>query len=222
VYEQILKYWRDGRDKPAANEAYKGLMQLAANTNIKSNIVHHDVIDAMIRQPSSTATRPFAGNRLSKSITINAAGYDMGRNGYAYFDNDTANYYISTGGQRTAGNRGGAYRNDGVDIKAFADGSGNFVTHIEDGEWLQYTVNVAAKGVYNVNLKVACDTVGTKVSVLNGKDYLTHNIVLPNTSAAGKWQLVKVAKVRLDKGENKLRILANKGGFDLAEIQLGK
>ena len=68
---------------------------------------------------------------------IRAVDYDLGRNGIAYYDLDTANYRISTG-KPSMGNYGGMYRNDGVDIYQNASDPGNYyVGKIETGEWLQ-------------------------------------------------------------------------------------
>src|SRR5699024_6099513 len=134
-------YW-NGRSShaPDADNAYNGLMELAANTNIRANPVHRDVIDALIRQPFSAASVPFRQVMISsKDSVINAVDYDLGRNGVAYFDKDTGNY-SGSGGRRTVGNRGYSYRNDGVDI--FRDSINNelfYVGSLEEGEWMQYT-----------------------------------------------------------------------------------
>ncbi|RVU03161.1 carbohydrate-binding protein [Mucilaginibacter limnophilus] len=220
AYEQVQRYWRGEGLKPDAATAYKGLMQLAANTNIKTNIVHHDVIDAMLRQPSTKVTKPFAANRLNKSLTINAVDYDLGTNGYAYFDTDTADYHVSTG-KSTAGNKGGAYRNDGVDILKADDGGIYFVSDIEDGEWLQYTVDVLEKGNYSIKVKVAGNNEAA-VSALNGTTTIIKNVSLPVKDGSQKWQEVTLGKVTLNKGANHLRILADKGGFNLSQIIITK
>jgi hypothetical protein len=97
------------------------------------------VIDAMIRQPFSNETKPFRANNVSPGTVIQAVDYDLGANGHAYYDLDTANYRISTE-KETIGNRGRTYRNDGVDIyEDSSDKSNYYVGHFEDGEWLRYT-----------------------------------------------------------------------------------
>ena len=40
-------------------EAEKAFMNLAENTKIENSIIHYDLIDAMIRQPRSSETKPF-------------------------------------------------------------------------------------------------------------------------------------------------------------------
>ena len=72
---------------------------------------------------------------------VYAADYDLGRWGYAYHDKDSANYWVTTG-KRIAPNRGGEYRNDGVDIEQCRDSltNGFAVGYTESGEWMRYPV----------------------------------------------------------------------------------
>jgi hypothetical protein len=79
---------------------------------------------------------PFKQHRVSALTTIAAVDYDLGRNGVAYFDMDTADYRIA--GQRGAGNKGRVYRNDGVDIRRDSSAAESyFVSDMEKNEWLQ-------------------------------------------------------------------------------------
>src|SRR5690606_36778377 len=66
---------------------------------------------------------------------IEAENFDEGGPEIAYHDNDPAN-------------RGGAYRNEGVDIQSTTDTGGGFnLGWIEQpGEWLEYTIDVAVAG----------------------------------------------------------------------------
>ncbi|WP_242691517.1 cellulase family glycosylhydrolase [Desertivirga arenae] len=221
-YEQVLRYWSGNGNKPGESNAYSGLIELARYTNISTNRVHKDVIDAMIRQPFSADTRPYMANKLNGSLKINAVDYDLGRSGLAYADKDTANYHISTGA-RSAGNKGNVYRNDGVDIrKSAAAYESYYVSDIEDAEWLQYSVDVADEGTYSIKLRVASDNENAKISVLNGSNYLAKDLVIPKTGAAEKWDFIEMKKVKLGKGTNRLRIAAEKGGFNFSSIELTK
>ena len=74
----------------------KYLNDLIENLKIKNNIYHKDVIDAMFRQVHSTATFPFPSNFISANKVIQATGYDLGRNGYAYNDNGYCQLYVYT------------------------------------------------------------------------------------------------------------------------------
>ena len=156
-YMRLVNYWNGKAAKPPKeSDVYSGLLELAIYTNIRSNIVHKDVIDALFRQPFSNTAMPFKPNIINaKDSVINAVDYDLGRNNIAYFDKDTGNYYISSGG-RNAGNKGYTYRNDGVDIyKDSAQYESYYVGSIEDSEWIQYTIDVTEALLYKLKLNVA-------------------------------------------------------------------
>jgi endoglucanase len=220
-YERVVNYW-NGRGKvaaPTAEQARIGLMDLAAHSNIRYNAVCRDVIDALIRQPFNTKAIPFAKVKSNgNEWAINAVDYDLGRNGIAYYDKDTGNYRVSTG-RNSAGNRGRAYRNDGVDIYRDSLNTETFyVGNIEDGEWLQYTINVDRKGEHNFKIvATGSDTCNITVNV-NGKTAFD-NVAL----TAGKdWQTQTLGKLSLDKGTHVIRIRANKGGFNLKQLVLAR
>ena len=143
--------------------------------------------------------------------------YDLGRNGVAYFDNDTADYHVSTG-KRTSGNRGNTYRNDGVDIRMDSTAkNAYYVTNFEKGEWLQYTLNVTKKGVYNLKFNcVSKDHNGRLSLAIN--DSLLASI---DVKESNEWQIVELKEVHL-KGDNKLRIIVDEGNFDLKSIEFVK
>ncbi|GAA3951691.1 cellulase family glycosylhydrolase [Chitinophaga oryziterrae] len=199
-YQQILNYWNGKGDKPTEATAFTALMELASASNISNNILHRDVIDAMMRQPYSSQTRPFAANIITDHTVIQAVDYDLGINGAAYYDLDTANYRLSNP-QMTIGNRGRAYRNDGVDIAAVKDSADcYYVTNIGRGEWLQYTVFIRKKGNYTIQL------------VNTGK--------LSITVAGKKGAIIK--NVPLNEGSLKLRVRAEEGGGDFKEIRFDR
>lgn len=145
VYQQLLDYWAGKGAAPDAATARTGLMQLATDTDIRHNILHRDVIDAMIRQPHQRTAIPFKTHVLESRTEIAAVDYDMGPNGIAYYDLDTANFR-TVDPKLQGGNRGRVYRNDGVDIQR--SGDTYEVNHFEAGEWLQYSVHVTKTGTF--------------------------------------------------------------------------
>jgi endoglucanase len=220
-YEEVLRFWNGKAGKPTEASAYSGLINLAKSSNISANIVHPDVVDAMFRQPFENSSKPYKKVSLATNLSIPAVHYDLGRNQIAYFDNDTANYHISTG-KRSPWNRGSVFRNDGVDIKKMtSEEEKYFVSDIEDGEWLQYTFHVNKAGYYHINLLVAADGEG-RVSITNVETNERVEAAIPATGGAESWKTLAAGKIRLLKGENKLRVKALKGGYNLAEIQISK
>jgi hypothetical protein len=194
---------------------------MAIHAKLENAIIHHDVIDAIFRQPFTTATKPFKANRVTNGTIINAVDYDLGRNGFAYFDTDTADYHTS--GKPGIGNHGRIYRNDGVDISKDSTAYNSFyVDHIETSEWTQYTIQAKTAGVYSVKLKVAAATDDAKLSLnINGADQ-AKEVAVPNTGGLKTWQVITVKDIRLKVGINKVRVYANKGGYNLHWLQFWK
>jgi hypothetical protein len=218
-YDKLVAYWSGRGPTPAADAAYKGLMELARSARLENAVYHKDVIDAMFRQPFSHTARPYHSNRVVGKTEINAVDYDLGRNGVAYFDKDTADYRIS--GIRGTGNRGRTYRNDGVDIRRDSLRlSSYYVSDTEAGEWLQYTIDVAKPGKYTLGFSVASagDTSSIEVK-MNGVS-AGPRLAVPNTGSLQAWQTAIMKHVPLRAGRQTLRIHVVRGGFNLATIQL--
>lgn len=222
-YADLLAYWNgDTKTAPASADVYNGLMELATDTRFSNNIVHRDVIDAMMRQPFSKTAQPYKANTIAGNAVINAVDYDLGINGVAYFDNDTADYHISTQ-KRTAGNRGRMYRNDGVDIRKDSSVEESFyVSDTEEGEWLQYTINMANKGVYKLAFSVGSDNDKAGIVLREGDNILQANLPVPNTGGLQTWQLLTTGNISFTAGRHVLRVYIQRGGFNLQSIQFIK
>jgi endoglucanase len=220
-YDDVTNYLNTGKHKPKESNVYSGTLEMAIHAKLENAIIHHDVIDAIFRQPFTAATKPFKANKVTNGTIINAVDYDLGRNGFAYFDTDTADYHTS--GKPGIGNHGRIYRNDGVDIsKDSAAYNSFYVDHIETSEWTQYTIQVKTAGVYSVKLKVASATDDAKLSLnINGADQ-AKEITVPNTGGLKTWQMIPVKNIRLKTGANKVRVYANKGGYNLHWLQFWK
>ena len=220
-YDAVKNYMNGNGKKPAAGDAYSGLLELATDAKEENNIVHKDVIDAMFRQPFSDKAIPYKTCNLKNSVTINAVDYDLGRNEIAYYDLDTANYRSS--GKPGIGNRGHVYRNDGVDIyKDSSKYNSYYVGSIEDGEWLQYTINVVKNAAYNFNISVASATGGGKLSISSNGHSLAKEVVVPATGNMHTWQTITVKDIHLHAGLNRIKIFFDKGGFNFSALQILK
>ncbi|MEO6407063.1 MAG: cellulase family glycosylhydrolase [Ferruginibacter sp.] len=215
----VFAYWENKAPRPSAEVAYSSLMQFAYNTNIKKNIIRHDVIDAMIRQVKSQETIPFKSNVIKPGTILYATDYDMGRAGIAYHDLDSADYWVSTK-ERSKWNSGGRYRNDGVDIEVCTDAisNGYNVGWIQTGEWIQYSVFVNEDALYNINVRTASKEQESILKLLlEGKE--TATLVLPVTGGLQTWATHTIPSISLKKGWNQLRILAGNGGFNLNYLE---
>ncbi|SDI39505.1 Carbohydrate binding module (family 6) [Mucilaginibacter gossypii] len=220
-YDDVARYLNTGRNKPNESNTYSGTLELATYAKLENTIIHHDVIDAIFRQPHTSVTKPFKANRIGNGPVINAVDYDLGRNGSAYFDTDTADYHTS--GKPGVGNKGHVYRNDGVDIsKDSTKYESYYVDHIETNEWTQYTIQVKIPGVYSLSLKVASATDDAKLSVLVNNITQAKEVAVPNTGGLKKWQVIAVKNIVLKAGSNKIKVLANNGGYNLHYLQFWK
>lgn len=208
-YAKILQYWADSSaPRPDAEQAWAALKNLAEATNIRRNIPHRDVVDALLRQPADPSAKPLKAIRLLPSMEIAADLYDLGANGFAYYDTDTANYRVSDP-KRTGGNRGGASRNDGVDIAR--DSAGAYITQVESGEWTQYTMVFPQNKPVRLWLTVRGGEKGGKVSLwVDGKPLLA-SVSVP---AGPGWTDVPLGTVKLPGGPHSLRVHADEGGFE--------
>jgi len=221
AYDSLVNYW-NGKASVAPAHAYDALMELARNTNCEKNIVHRDVIDAMIRQPFSREAIPFKENKIGNGTVLYAVDYDLGVNGAAYYDLDTANYRISSG-KESMGNRGRTYRNDGVDIYEDSVQKGEwFVGHTEGGEWLQYTLNILEGGHYDLKISVSAGNGGGALSISNGSGEAKQSMNVPSTGENINWEFITFKNILLQKGVNRLRIGIEKGGFNIKSIQFLK
>jgi endoglucanase len=221
-YDTLVNYWNGKTGKPPSEKnVYNALMELAAHTKCETNMVHRDVMDALIRQPFSNETMPFKANNISSGTIIQAVDYDLGRNGAAYYDKDTANYRLSTGKEST-GNSGGVYRNDGVDIYRDPNHPETYyVGKIEKGEWLQYTVNILERGKYNLVFNISANTDKGQISMNDGEPTILY-LTIPSTGGSEIWRKITAANVGLSQGIHHLKIYAEKGGFNFESIQFLK
>lgn len=148
-YARLLAYWGGGGKRPTADEAEHALMTLASrDMRFEHNAMHLDVVDAWLRAPHAARAVPFRDHRIAREGgTVAAVDFDMGRDGVAYHDTNSAN---ESGKPRVDWNPGKGYRNDGVDLAR--DASGWRVIDMQPGEWMQYTIAVDRAGTYALDL----------------------------------------------------------------------
>ncbi|WP_068218503.1 cellulase family glycosylhydrolase [Lewinella sp. 4G2] len=120
---------------------------------------------------TSNVQLPFNGTPLAIPGTIDTKDYDLGGQGLAYNDQEDSNI---PGGFRPA---------EGVDLEP--NGKGGFhIGYVNQGEWVEYTVDVATAGTYEVTASVASEQSGGAFTVGFPDD---NSISFPNISATGGW-----------------------------------
>ncbi|MEZ7500518.1 cellulase family glycosylhydrolase [Flavobacterium sp. Arc3] len=220
TYDALLEYWEKGGEKPTVASAKATLMELANNYKLENTVIKYDVIDAMFRQVHTTDTKKYTTHIVPGKIF--ATDYDLGQNGYAYFDTDVINY---DGTKFTKWNKGGVMRNDGVDIEVCNDEitNGFDVTFIEDGEWLQYTIDLDKAQTFDIAIRFSSKKAGGKLFLEDEKgNKLSQTISIPGSGAVAKWDTVVLKSVTLKQGINKVRVHFIKGDFNFNYLEFIK
>ncbi len=212
-YQSLLNYWKNGGTPPSASSATQTLMRLTEDAKSENCSFRKDVIDAMFRQVSDTSSLPYSVNTIPG--VIQATNFDMGGNNIAYFDTDIADYHVSSG-TYTSWNTGWSFRNDGVDIEPSADlnpSSNHFnVGWIADNEWMQYTAKVDSSATYNIQVRYASATSAAVIHLKSNDVVISPPVSLISTGGYQNWGTTVINDVALYKGENKIKVIFDKGG----------
>ena len=124
--------------------------------------------------PQPGASTPYTGTPIALPGRIEAENYDKGGEGVAYHDT-------------TAGNTGGTYRTNSVDIQTSADTGGGYnIAWTAAGEWLKYSVQAASARTYAIDVRVASKGAGGTFHIEIDGVNVTGTMTAPNT---GGWQI---------------------------------
>lgn len=118
----------------------------------------------------------------------------------------------------TAGNSGGAYRADDVDIQACNDPSSvscHNVGWIANGEWLEYVVNFDDSGTYTFIARVASPNGGKRFHLMLDQTNVSGSIEIPTTGGYQTWTDISTQAVSISAGTYRLRFVAETNGFNL-------
>src|SRR5882757_5598606 len=154
---------------------------------------------------AAAATAPMGAALAATAIpgTIEAEWFDSGGEGPGYHE-------------LTPTNTGGKYRpNEGVDIRDDVNHQSFIVTNFETGEWLAYTIDVAASGYYGWGLRASSAFAGSSYYlVLDGKN-VTGPVAVPNTGNWDVFRWVAAPNVWLSQGRHVLKVVSARQYFDL-------
>jgi hypothetical protein len=146
------------------------------------------------------ASTPFTGTPVAIPGTIQAEDFDNGGQGVAYSD-------------LTSGNSGGVYRTTDVDIVSTTDtGGGHTLGSVGAGEWLNYSVNVASAGTYDIEARVASAGAGGTFHIEVAAVNKTGAMSVPNTGGWETWTTIRKTGVSLAAGTQILRVVMDTNG----------
>lgn len=218
-YEAIINFWKGEGPEPSVASAMAGLNQLTDDILLENNTFYKDVVDAYLRQPQDNTSIPYAEHTIPGLVYL--SDYDLGTNGIAYYDQDVANYSLSTD-QYEAWNRGWAYRNDGVDIQENSDtnnSNGLHLSFIEKDEWVNYTVNVLESGFYNIDLRYATTQSGGQIKYLIDGNDISEQITLSNTGGWNNFTNHSTNNIFIGEGIQTFQILVTGTiGFNMSSL----
>jgi endo-1,4-beta-D-glucanase Y len=109
-----------------------------------------------------------------------------------------------------------AYTNSlGVEKESTTDGNGGLdVKSIDQGDWMDYRVNVPVQGNYTVYFRVASATSGRQFQLRSNGTVLT-TVAVPNTGGWQNWQTVSRTINFTTPGTRTLRINATSGNWNI-------
>ncbi|WP_052384029.1 carbohydrate-binding protein [Litchfieldella xinjiangensis] len=164
--------------------------------------------------PVDDGQTPFNGTQApwlvdAGGLTLQAIHYDAGGQGVAYNDSSEAQL-------------GSNLRGDGVDI-AVAE---NAIGWVADGEWVEYTINVAEAGTYDLSFMLSTPESGRSItaSVEQGGTFYTSSsaLAVPNTGSWTNFTQTQPLAMDLEAGEQVLRLTFNGGSMDIQSLTLDK
>ncbi len=141
---------------------------------------------------------PYNGIAHSIPGKIEFEDYDEGGQNRAYYDADMEN-------------QGNQYREDRVDIVTVAPdddpSEGYAIGFTNEGEWLEYSVQVKEPKAYEYELRTACGLNTSGIRLLLDDKEVSQEIEIPNTEDWNTYTVVKGKTEELTEGEHILRVL---------------
>jgi hypothetical protein len=153
-----------------------------------------------------TFGRSAAPDAAPTVIIIESEAYDAGPAGEAYFDT-------------TPGDNRNVFRDDrDVDIGPCC--GGYKIIYVTTGEWLRYTIDVPVAATYTIRLQVATTYLGGQVHLEVDGAPLSGPVAVPRTPNWSSWKPVDLGSVPLAAGRHVLRVVVDRGGFDMDRLEL--
>lgn len=180
-------------------DSYYRLLEVYANDTVPS------YPQKIYRMP--TERTPFDGV-IAIPGSVEAENFDIGGQYLTYYDTELENL-------------GGAYRLDeAVDIELRKDG-GYQVGYVEQGEWMEYTVNVANAGEYEFTAHVASQLANGEFQIKIGSKR-SSVITTPST---GDWETLTTVSglIELEAGEQIMRFtIKGENAFNIDKIDFAE
>jgi hypothetical protein len=189
-------YWPGLRD----NDWYSMTTKTGTGANINLTLNNQSGLDRVhyawggVNKPRG----PYKGIAHAIPGTIQMEEFDEGGNGISYYDNSPGSELTPVVNFRTE---------EDVDIQTCTDAGGGYnVGYTKAGEWLEYTVNVATAGNYDIAFRLACNGTGRTLSLSVNGTALGTALSVPNTGGWQTWSTASLLNVPLKAGQQVLRL----------------
>jgi len=162
-----------------------------------------------VSAPDTVPQEPYGGEPFALPGKIEMEDFDIGGQGQSYSDEEREN-------------RGGAYREEGVDIEALNNGYA--VGYTIAGEWLEYTVNVEETAYYKAAVHYASGLATSGIQLWIDDEALTSEVSLPQT-AENAWNVyenVTLDSLKLSAGTHVFKVLITGSYANLDYIEFEK
>lgn len=114
---------------------------------------------------------------------------------------------------------------NGASGVTYSNAARNTTTATKDGQWMEYTVDIAEDGMYSFDATVAATKTGGSFHLaeygLDNLTYFTEYTDVPKTGGATNWQTIHGQCVaELKAGRHVLTVMVDKGGFYFKNLTL--
>ena len=179
--------------------ASNGTLSVTLDKESITTLVGVTALDTVPQEPYNATAQTIPGK-------IEMENYDVGGQTQSYYDKETEN-------------KGGVYREDGVDVVEVEDGYA--VGYTLAGEWMEYTVNVSKTANYLPKVHYATGLASSSIQLYLYGELLTDTLDLPQT-AEDMWSVyedVSADSVALSAGEHVLKVLITGSYVNLDYIE---
>jgi hypothetical protein len=227
--DQIKLTWNASTDNVGVTGYYVYLNDVALATTSATSYTHAGLspgatynyrvsaFDAIPNHSAWTAPvtvslqqAPYSGTPIAVPGSFEAENFDRGGEGIGYHDN-------------IKGNAGGQYRTaEDVDIIVSGDsaGGGFLVNNFETGEWLAYTINVAASALYDIEIRASSTFTSSAFHVEIDGTNISGPVAVPSTGSWTTFQWVGKKGLALTTGRHVLKIVSDQQYFNLNSVRV--
>lgn len=158
-----------------------------------------------INQTAYPSGTPWAiSNVVGATTTLECLNFDNGGEMIAYHDIDAVH----------KGPSGSSRPTEGVDVEGTSD-----IGYVLTGEWLEYTINVATKGTYDISLNYASAIAGGGKFHFESNGLVVSPVVsAPATGGWGSYMPATASSVSLPAGQQVLRLYIDQGNINFSTL----